>query len=180
LKDDETNELVIAAGWTGDDPQERVSVMGVHFRPGGAFPFLRTSANELADAHVDLEALWGTSAIELRERLCEAKTPSERFDLLEDALVAHLFRPLERHYAVQFALDAFGRANSGLAIRDVARDAGLSQRRFTQLFAARSACHQSCFVVSAVSGKRSKQCDMPLCRIGRKWRWIVGTTTKRI
>ncbi len=117
------------------DPRERVSVMGVHFRPGGAFPFLRTSANELADAHVDLEALWGTSAIELRDRLCEAKTPSERFDLLEDALVAHLFRPLERHYAVQFALDAFGRADSGLAIRDVARDAGLSQRRFTQLFA---------------------------------------------
>ncbi len=39
-------------------------------------------------------------------------------------------RPLERHYAVRFALDTFGRAHSGLAIRDVARDAGLSQRRF--------------------------------------------------
>lgn len=117
------------------DPRERVSVMGVHFKPGGAFPFLGTPANELADAHVDLEALWGTSAIELRERLCETKTPSERFDLLEDALVAHLFRPLERHYAVQFALDAFGRTDSILSVRDVARDAGLSQRRFSQLFA---------------------------------------------
>ena len=48
------------------------------------------SANELADAHVDLEALWGNSAIELRERLCEAKTSTERFDLLEEALLAHL------------------------------------------------------------------------------------------
>ena len=117
------------------DPRERVSVMGVHFRPGGAFPFLGTSANELADAHVDLEALWGTSAIELRERLCEAKTASERFDLLEDALVAHLFRPLEHHYAVQFALSTFGRTDSTLFVRDVARDVGLSQRRFTQVFA---------------------------------------------
>ena len=117
------------------DPRALVSVIGVRFRPGGAFPFLGTPASELADAHVDLEALWGTSAIELRERLCVAKTPAERFNLLEKALVAHLFRPLERHNAVRFALDTFSRANSGLAIRDVARDAGLSQRRFIQLFA---------------------------------------------
>jgi hypothetical protein len=113
---------------------ELVSVIGVRFKPGGAFPFLGTSASELADVHVDLEALWGTSAMELRERLCVAKTPAERFNLLEKALVAHLFRPLERHYAVRFALDTFGRADSGVAIRDVARDAGLSQRRFIQLF----------------------------------------------
>jgi AraC-like DNA-binding protein len=116
------------------DPRKLVSVIGVRFKPGGAFPFLGTSASELADAHVDLEALWGTAAIELRERLCVAKTPAERFNLLEKALVAHLFRPLERHYAVRFALDTLGRADSGLAIRDVARNAGLSQRRFIQLF----------------------------------------------
>jgi AraC-like DNA-binding protein len=117
------------------DTRELVSVIGVRFRPGGAFPFLGPPANELADAHVDLETLWGTSAIELRERLCAAKTPAARFDMLEKALVAHLFRPLERHYAVRFALDTFGRVDSRFAIRDIARDAGLSQRRFIELFA---------------------------------------------
>jgi len=41
----------------------------VHFRPGGAFPFLGLPAGELADAHLDLETLWGRrSAVELRER----------------------------------------------------------------------------------------------------------------
>ena len=117
------------------DPRERVSIIGVHFRPGGAFAFLGPPASELADAHVDLEALWGTSARELHERLCEAKTPAERFNLLEETLMAHLFRPLERHYAVRFALDTLGRADAGLAIRDIAREAGLSQRRFIQVFA---------------------------------------------
>src|SRR4029453_4100447 len=72
---------------------------------------------------------------ELGARVCPAKTPAERFNLLEKALVTHLFRPLERHYAVRFALDTFGRSDSGLAIRDVARNAGLCQRRFIQLFA---------------------------------------------
>src|SRR3569832_1989585 len=117
------------------DPRQLVSVMGVRFRPGGAFPFLGMPASELADAHVDLEALWGTSDVELRERLCVAKTPAERLNLLEKALVAHLFRPFERHYAVQFALDTFLRSDSGLMIRDVARDAGISQRRFILVFA---------------------------------------------
>jgi hypothetical protein len=41
------------------DTRELVSVMGVRFKPGGAFPFLGTPANELADAHVDLDALGG-------------------------------------------------------------------------------------------------------------------------
>jgi len=117
------------------DTREHVSVMGVHFKPGGAFPLLGAAASELADSHVDLESLWGTSAIELRERLCAAATRAARFRLLENALAAHRFRPLEHHPAVGFALDAFARAESSLTVREVAQQAGLSQRRFIQLFA---------------------------------------------
>ncbi len=35
----------------------REHVMGVHFKPGGAFRFLGIPAVELTDTHVDLEAL---------------------------------------------------------------------------------------------------------------------------
>jgi AraC-like DNA-binding protein len=117
------------------DTREHASIIGVHFKPGGAFPFLGMEASEVTDAHVDLETLWGTSAKELRERLCVAKTSAERFSLLESALVAHLFRPLERHYSVRFALESFGRADPDLTVRHVAREVSLSQRRFIQLFA---------------------------------------------
>jgi AraC-like DNA-binding protein len=116
------------------DTAEEVSIMGVHFKPGGAFPFLGLPAGELADTHVNLETLWGRSAVELRERLCGAATPLERFRLLEDALLAHLFRPLEHHYAVPTALDAFGQPDAHATVRGVARHIGLSQRRFIQVF----------------------------------------------
>jgi hypothetical protein len=33
---------------------QRASVIGVHFQPGGAFPFLHLTAGELLDAHVSL------------------------------------------------------------------------------------------------------------------------------
>jgi AraC-like DNA-binding protein len=118
------------------DSEQQASIMGVHFRPGGAFPFLGLPAGELLDAHVDLETLWGPSAVELRERLCAAATPEERFRLLEAALAAHLFRPLEHHGAVSMALAAFGRTDGGARVRDVARRVGLSERRFIQVFTA--------------------------------------------
>jgi AraC-like DNA-binding protein len=116
------------------DTAEEVSIMGVHFKPGGAFLFLGLPAGELADVHVNLETLWGRSAVELRERLCGAATPIERFRLLEEALLAHLFRPLEHHYAVPTSLDAFGQTDARATVRDIARHIGLSQRRFIQVF----------------------------------------------
>ena len=56
------------------DPPKEVCIIGVHFKPGGAFPFLGLPAGDLADTHVDLETLWGPSADRLRERLCEVRT----------------------------------------------------------------------------------------------------------
>jgi AraC-like DNA-binding protein len=117
------------------DAHQHASVVGVHFRPGGAFPFLGGAANELANTHVDLEMLWGAAARELRERLCTAREPAERFRLLEKTLMTHLFRPMEHHYAVLFALSVFIRAQPDSSVRDIAKKVGLSQRRFAQVFA---------------------------------------------
>lgn len=115
------------------DTDEEAFIMGVHFKPGGAFPFLGLPADELADMHVDLETLWSSSAIRLRERLCEASTASERFCLLQEALTSNLFRPMEHHYAVSTALEAFGR-NPNRPVSEITKDVGLSQRRFIQIF----------------------------------------------
>lgn len=116
------------------DPMQHASMIGVHFKPGGAAPFLGTAPGDLTDAHADLEALWGRSAIELRERLCAADTPAERFAVLERMLMARLVRAPGRHRAVPTALAAFERPEA--RVRDVAARVGLSQRRFIQVFAA--------------------------------------------
>src|SRR4029450_4773954 len=56
------------------DTAQAACIIGVHFKVGGAFPFLGLPAFDLADTHVDLETLSGPSAGRLRERLCEATT----------------------------------------------------------------------------------------------------------
>jgi hypothetical protein len=66
------------------------SIMGVHFKPGGATPFLNTDASELANTHANLADLWGHSGLELRERLCTAATPQQRFGIMQNALQRRL------------------------------------------------------------------------------------------
>jgi AraC-like DNA-binding protein len=121
-------------GFVGDT-EEEAFIMGVHFKPGGAFPFLGVPADELADTHIDLETLWGSAAIRLREQLCETPSVADRFYLLEEALISHLFRPMEHHYAVSTALEALGQ-RIDVTVRDISKEVGLSQRRFIEIFKA--------------------------------------------
>ena len=114
--------------------REELCVIGVHFKPGGAFPFLGLPASDLADTHVDLDILWGSLAVRLRERLCEARTSAERFHLVEEALLDRLSRGFEHHYAIPAALEMFTNNHGGPVVREAAKHLALSQRRFIQVF----------------------------------------------
>jgi transcriptional regulator GlxA family with amidase domain len=128
--------VVSGAHGRGFTPVEETSIIGVHFKPGGAFPFLGLPAGDLADTHVDLETIWGSLSRRLRERLCELKTSAERFQLLQQALLSRLCDGVEKHYAVSAALEMFRNNQGGPIVREAAKYLGLSQRRFIEVFKA--------------------------------------------
>jgi hypothetical protein len=66
--------------------QQHEAILGVHFKAGGAFPFLGAEASELNNAHANLLDLWGRSGVELRERLCTVSTPKDRFSIMDATL----------------------------------------------------------------------------------------------
>lgn len=130
--------IVISGAYAGAvdiDPMRHASMMGVHFKPGGAFALFGAAVGEIANIHLALEALWGRLAGELRERLCSASTARQRFWILEDTLTARLQGTID-HPAVPLALGLFGSEGTGNSVRAVAQRVGLSQRRFIQLFTA--------------------------------------------
>lgn len=122
------------SGYVTIDASELTSVMGVSFKPGGAYPFLGMKAGELRDVDAPLEALWGRAARSLRERLLEARTPLLKFRLLEQFLIANADRPLARRPAVAFALRALEATAHTRAISSISEEAGLSPRRFIEAF----------------------------------------------
>jgi AraC-like DNA-binding protein len=115
----------------GIDTRDHAEILGVHFRPGGA-GLLGAPPGELSDLHVPLEDLWGCRAIELRERLCVARSTSERFRILERALIGRLpDRPRGRS-AITSAVRELDRP--GVAVGEIAEELRLSRRRFIEIF----------------------------------------------
>lgn len=115
------------------DTREDASVVGVHFRPGCAGAVLGVPPDKLTDQHVDLEALWGRRARELQERLCAATTTAQRFAILEAELLSRLHQS-HMHPVVTHALEVLARPE--VRVGDIAKSAGLSQRRLIELFTA--------------------------------------------
>ncbi len=116
------------------DTAQQACVLGIHFKPGGSFPFFKFPADELYNRHVALEDLWGPEARFLRERLLAAAAPHEKFRILEESLLVRAFKPLERHPAVGFALSMFGSVNRPRSVAEVSDRIGMSSRRFIQIF----------------------------------------------
>lgn len=116
------------------DTAEQASVIGVHFKPGGAFPFLKLPANELRDMHVALDDLWGAAGFDLRNRLLETNGPEAKFRILEKALLAQAASPPIGHPALEFALQEFQNMPKLRTISAVIERTDLSKRRFIQAF----------------------------------------------
>jgi AraC-like DNA-binding protein len=114
------------------DTAEQRSVIGAHFKPGGAFQFFKIPADELHGLHVCLDDLWGPAAADLREQLIEAAVPERQFQIFEDALIAQARKRFERHPAVRFALAEFNSARG--TVSEVSDRTGLSSRRFIEVF----------------------------------------------
>ena len=115
------------------DTSRPQTLLGVHFKPGGAFAFLRPPADAFHNAEVTLADVWGGVARELRERFFETQDPATMFETLEAALLAQQVRDVARHPAVEFALRAF-RADASTSVAALVEKTGFSARRFIEVF----------------------------------------------
>jgi AraC-like DNA-binding protein len=114
------------------DAAQEASILGVNIRIGGAFALFGPAAVEPGGTHLNLADVWGPRTADLQERLAGAATPRQRVELLERALLARLARRRAHHPAVRVGLGRLG--CPGGRTREVARAAGLGERRFGELF----------------------------------------------
>src|SRR6185437_2229856 len=113
--------------WVLDTSEER-SVLGVHFRIGGAFPFFGAPAGELHNVRTSLDAIWGRAASSLVEQVLSVSTADEKFDVIEAALL-RAARTCERHPAVAFAVQRLSAFPPAAGIAAVTSAVGMCERR---------------------------------------------------
>lgn len=113
------------------DTEEQRCLVWVSFRLGGAAPFFDTPLEETKDQLVDLEDLWGRDGAVLRERVLQAGTTDEMFDIVESALLARLGPADERDPAVAFAVRAL---EHGASVSQVTSRLDVLPKRFVRRF----------------------------------------------
>ena len=109
------------------------SACGVHFKPGGARPFVAVPADELHNRAVSLDTFWGEAAHTLEAQLWEATSLAQRLHVLEEALRTRI-TPAAVNPAIGYAVDAIERSRGSRPITDITQRIGLSTRRFLDVF----------------------------------------------
>jgi AraC-like DNA-binding protein len=119
------------AAFYGRDVSGPALSLGAQLLPGASLALLAIGAHELAGRHTPLDRIWGRAAEDLRERAQLARSPQERLDALEEALLARLARSRSPRAAI---VQAASRLAHGARVDEVVATAGTSHRRFIELF----------------------------------------------
>ncbi len=110
------------------------SMIGAHFRPGGAQAFFGFPLDELHNNVVDFAAICHGESGSFRDQLLEAPHPAGKFRVFEEELLARWRGFAFRHRAVVHALERFTRQPHDGTIGQVTNEIGLSPRHFIALF----------------------------------------------
>jgi AraC-like DNA-binding protein len=111
-----------------------VRFFGVHFKPGGSYPFLRLPLSEMNNEVVPLDAIWGRYAGEIHERLYAAPTIQAGFVLLERLLHARLSEAQRNLRVVEYAVAEIAQTHGALSIRALSDQIGISQNQLGAQF----------------------------------------------
>jgi AraC-like DNA-binding protein len=104
-----------------------VQLCGIHFKPGGAYPFLKFPLSELHNQIVSADALLGSAATDIREQLYAVSTIQARLVLLEQLLLARLDETPYELQTVRCAVAEIARQQGMLSIRALSDHLGFSQ-----------------------------------------------------
>lgn len=110
--------------------EAQVDVLGVRFRPGGAYPFLRAPLLEWTDRTVPLEPFW-TDARRWTEELAEAGGPAPRLERLGTELLAALPRLHPVDARLRAGIGALWR-RPATPVGELAEELGLSRQHLTR------------------------------------------------
>jgi AraC-like DNA-binding protein len=110
-----------------------VDLLGVRFRPGGAWPILHIPVSEFTGHIVELDSLSDLEMEPLRQQLAGAQDDNARVCRMQAWLMSRFFRGTLAAPAVTYALKKMGR--TGLArIGELVAEIGISHKQFLREF----------------------------------------------
>ncbi|MCG8507522.1 MAG: AraC family transcriptional regulator [Sphingomonadales bacterium] len=111
-----------------NEPVAETNVVGVSFKPWGAYPFFRLPMDELADLVVPAEAVWPAHEVaELRSGLADAESPAAQAEIMAAALTRHLDGWANGLGLARHAVEYLTSATAG-SVGELADEIGISHK----------------------------------------------------
>lgn len=109
-------------------------MVGVRFKPGGAYPFFEFPISELSDQVIAMEAIWGRLINEIREQLYALADVHARLRLLEQILCQRLPQDVEGRRTMQGAVALLAQPHGPTSVRALSDTIGISHKHLITQF----------------------------------------------
>ena len=110
------------------------NMLGVHFKPGGLYPFVDFSMVELNDLTIDLDCIWGNEANSLREAVLHEPSIDNRFSILENYFLQKGKNKMENHALVHYSVNQLTSSPQMWTIKNLSDKAGITQKHLITPF----------------------------------------------
>ncbi len=110
------------------------TMMVIAFKKGMAAPFFPFPMNEVSDAVIDADLIWGREFAHLRQQLLDTPGVDQRFQIVETFLVRLFASKLNINPCVEFAINEIMKNPGQISIARMNERIGYSQKHFTEIF----------------------------------------------
>jgi AraC-like DNA-binding protein len=139
--DDHSKHRVVKKGWISGIRKEFITIGASHqtmivvrFKPGRAFPFFKFPLNELTDQIVELNEIWNSRFLSLRDQLINISDPEKRVESVEDFLLNISKNKLYICESVDYTINELEKNESLIKINTLAEKIGYSHKHLVHLF----------------------------------------------
>lgn len=141
-RDDYAREQLFEQSWVAGiqnrhlviESVRETNLIGIRFRPGGAYALFGFPMNELADQVIELDLIQKQRFADLHDQLLAANSAPERFSLIERMLLDALDFDHSGHPAVHYLAGHLRAWDGAVRISDLVEQVALSHRRLVRLF----------------------------------------------
>ena len=109
-------------------------MIGVHFKPGGCYPFVDFPMLELNDLTIDLDIVWGNDANSIREAILHEPSIDKRFSILENYFLQRGKNRMENHALVHYSVGQLTSSPQMWTIKKLSDKTGITQKHLITLF----------------------------------------------
>jgi len=109
-------------------------LIGIRFRPGGAYPFLGAPLGEVTNSVIEHEGRMAADVLEIREQVAGAADDTERLRYVEAVLMRRLLNCQRADGRVVRAIRLIGNEPPGTTIAQIASGLGISHKHLIDLF----------------------------------------------